>query len=320
MAKTNWAHVSRLVLEGAHPLSTLLASHLSPSEAAEFWTEHVQENLSKCSKARNIAALNLLKSFFEASDDDSLPILVSTAVVNLLKKSSQDSDLRSEAGDVMEALATKIKASPDSVRAKVLETLTAEDFSFDQVTKCGLVKAVASSLQAEGLKTSVEMCKKIISDDQKKNKDKCGALQMIATLAVGTATPAEVREDASVFLLEHAFFYGNATSVLSQAAKKNFTRCLKNAPMPVLRALISNVDSQLKKTKKPVKMDKVASAAWKKMSTQVTKMEKSEGKVEGVLVQLMVHLGLQLLVEPASAIEALDVSLKFLILLDTNIN
>lgn len=310
MAKSNWSHVSRLVLEGAHPIGALLAEHLSSSEAVDFWAEHVQEQLSKCSKARNIAGLALLKSFLEAADDDTLPNLVSTSVVNLLKKNSQDNDLRSETGDVMEALATKVKAAPDTVRAKVLETLTAEDFSFDQVTKCGLVKAVASSLQAEGLKLSVEMCKKIISDDQKKNKDKCGALQMIATLGVGLATPAEVRQDASIFLLEQAFFCGTTTSVLSQAAKKNFTRCLKNAPMPVLRALISNVDSQLKKTKKPVKMDKVAAAAWKKMSTEVAKMEKSEGKVEAVLVQLMVHLGLQLLVEPASAIEALDVSLK----------
>lgn len=297
-------------------MGALLAGHLSPSEAVEFWTEHVQEHLSKCSKARTIAALDLLKSLLEAADDDTLSSLVSTSVVNLLKKSLQDNDLRSETGEVMEALITKIKASPDSARAKVLETLTAEDFSFDQVTKCSLVKAVASSLQAEGLKTSVDMCKKIILDDQKKNKDKCGALQMIATLAVGTAAPADVREEATVFLLEHAFFCGTATSVLTQAAKKNFTRCLKNAPMPVLRALISNVDSQIKNNKKPVKMDKVVLTAWKKMSTQVAKIEKSEGKVEAVLVQLMVHLGLQLLVEPTSAIEALDVSLYLFVFRD----
>jgi len=314
ISKPNWPQLARLVLERSHPSGPLLALHLPPSEAVDFWTGHVQETLNKSSRPRDMTALDLLKGFIEAAEDNTLSGLLTHSVVALLKKSLQDKELRPKAGDAMEALVNKVKTAPDSTRAKVLEALTAEDFSFDQVTKCGLVRAVAGALQAEGLGLVVQMCTKVVSDDQKKNKDKTGALQMIATLATSTAATPEVRQEGTVFLLEQAFFSGSATGVLNQAAKSSFNRCLKNAPVVVLKGVVDHVDKQIQNSKKPLKMDKVAISAWKKMAAQVARLGKSEGKVEGVLAQLVIHLGLQLLTEPTSAIEALDVSLLLMLL------
>ncbi|XP_059468863.1 myb-binding protein 1A-like protein [Neocloeon triangulifer] len=306
LAKSNWPRVAQIVLEGQHPVGSLVAQHLPPDECAEFWNEPVLEVMAKASRSRQATALELLGALLKTSDDTNFVKLLGTSGVALLKKGLLDSELRPVAAEVMEVLLTRVKASPDSVRAKVLEMLTAEDFSFDQTTKCGLVRAVAGTMKDEGFGMAIEMCKKVVMDDHKKNRDKSGALQMIATLALSTSVPVETRQDATIFLLEQAFFSSSPTSILSQAAKQNFNRCQKGAPEGVLRAAVAYVDGQLKKKKQPLKMTSAASAAWKKMAQQVAELSAAGGKVEGVLAQLMVHVGLQLLTEPEQALEALE--------------
>ena len=135
LGKANWQHLSRLALESAHPVTTLLAQHIPPSEAADFWTGHVKDALSKSSSAKEASALHLLKGFIQSADDDTLSGLLTSSVVGLLRKSLQESDLRPLAGDTIEALVAKVKASADPIRAGVLEALTAEDFCFDQVSR-----------------------------------------------------------------------------------------------------------------------------------------------------------------------------------------
>ncbi|CAB3378446.1 Hypothetical predicted protein [Cloeon dipterum] len=306
LAKANWPHLAKILLEGQHPVTDLLVSRLPADQQVEFWNGPVQEVLGKASRARHAAALNLLSSLFKTSDEQNFPNLLNSTSVSLLKKSLQDGELRPDAADAMEALLDRVKAVPDDIRAKVLEKLTADDFSFDEVTKCGLLRAVANSLQEEGIKVSIDNIKKVVVDDSKKTKDKCAAVHMIATLASSTAAAVESRETATLFLLEQAFFCGSSPSALNQAAKQNFLRCQKVAQDGVLRAAVAYVDGQLKKKRPPVKMSATTVSAWKKMATQVSKLDAAGGKVEAVLSQLMVHVGLQLLNDPDQALEALE--------------
>ncbi|XP_065349756.1 myb-binding protein 1A isoform X2 [Cloeon dipterum] len=306
VAKANWPHLAKILLEGQHPVTDLLVSRLPADQRVEFWNGPVQEVLGKASRARHAAALNLLSSLFKTSDEQNFPNLLNSTSVSLLKKSLQDGELRADAADAMEALLDRVKTVPDKVRAKVLEKLTADEFSFDEVTKCGLLRAVANSLQKEGIKVAIDNLKKVVVDDSKKTKDKCGAVHMIATLASSTAAAVESRETATLFLLEQAFFSGSNTSALNQAAKQNFLRCQKVAQDSVLRAAFDYVDGQLKKKRPPVKMSTTSVSAWKKMATQVSELDAARGKVEAVLSQLMVHVGLQLLNDPDQALEALE--------------
>jgi len=290
----------------------------------KFWTEHFDLAVapeSRPSKTKTSTALNLLNSLITVVDKETVVMLLTKNVVQLLMTNlaAKDDSSFPIAERVMNSIKAILEsddttpATQSSIMEKLLQLMGQTDS--DQISETRLVADVSSSLKKESVEHVAVIYRKFIEENSK-TQERIFAMQQLARLVSHTTVQREVSWKASqiVFFARWAYFTPSASKSLASAAKDTLFKVLDSPckKLEDLSNLLSLVVNQLSELIPTGDFTDEVKSTWQNLLEIVKKIGKKEKSIKKedawttqVFLVLFLNMAMELLREPVLAAEVI---------------